>query len=131
MVYIGFGSGMAPIKSHIAHLFENELTHRKVSFWYGATSKQEIFYADYFKKIEEEHSNFNFNIALSNPLEKDNWVGNTGYIYQVASDNYLQNHPNLKAIEFYICGAPMMVKACTKMLTKLGVSCNQISFDEF
>jgi Na(+)-translocating NADH:ubiquinone oxidoreductase F subunit len=131
MVYIGGGAGMAPIKSHIAHLFENETTHRKVSYWYGARSKQEIFYDAYFKKIEENNPNFNFHIALSNPLEKDNWTGNIGFIHQVAFNNYLKNHTNPKAIEFYLCGPPMMVKACTKMLTELGVSNNQIAFDEF
>lgn len=131
MLYIGGGAGMAPIKAHIAHLFENELTHRKVNYFYGARSKQEIFYDDYFKKIEEEHSNFNFQIALSNPLDKDNWTGSTGFIHQIVFDNYLQNHPNIKAIEFYLCGPPMMIKACSKMLTELGVSSTQIAFDEF
>lgn len=131
MVYIGGGAGMAPIRSHIAHLFENELTHRKVSYWYGARSKQEIFYDDYFKNIEKNNTNFNFQIALSNPLENDNWTGNTGFIHQVVFDNYLKNHPNPKAIEFYLCGPPMMIKACTKILTELGVSNNQIVFDEF
>lgn len=131
MVYIGGGAGMAPIRAHIAHLFENELTHRKVSYWYGARSKQEIFYDDYFKNIEKNNTNFHFQIALSNPLENDNWVGNTGFIHQVVFDNYLKNHANLKAIEFYLCGPPMMIKACSKMLTELGVSNNQIAFDEF
>ncbi|MCI2229832.1 NADH:ubiquinone reductase (Na(+)-transporting) subunit F [Polaribacter sp. MSW13] len=131
MVYIGGGAGMAPIRAHIAHLFENELTHRKVSFWYGARSKQEIFYDAYFKEIAKMHPNFNFEIALSNPLENDYWNGSTGFIHQVVLENYLQDHPNPKAIEFYLCGPPMMIKACSKMLSELGVSNNQIAFDEF
>ncbi|XMO85810.1 NADH:ubiquinone reductase (Na(+)-transporting) subunit F [Algibacter sp. AS12] len=131
MVYIGGGAGMAPIRSHIAHLFENELTHRKVSYWYGARSKQDIFYDDYFKNIENNHSNFNFELALSEPLEADRWTGFKGFIHQVVFDNYLKNHPNPKAIEFYLCGPPIMIKACSKMLTQLGVTSNQIAFDEF
>tara|TARA_R110002049_G_scaffold30_2_gene177 strand:+ start:2549 stop:4870 length:2322 start_codon:yes stop_codon:yes gene_type:complete len=131
MIYIGGGAGMAPIRAHVAHLFENEFTQRKVSYWYGARSKQELFYDDYFKSIETKHSNFNFQIALSNPLKDDNWTGNIGFIHQVVFDNYLQNHHNPKAIEFYLCGPPMMIKACTKMLMELGVSNNQIAFDEF
>jgi Na(+)-translocating NADH:ubiquinone oxidoreductase F subunit len=131
MVYIGGGAGMAPIRSHIAYLFENKITHRKVSYWYGARSKQEVFYEDYFRNIEKNNTNFNFQIALSNPLKNDNWTGNTGFIHQVVFENYLQKHPNPKAIEFYLCGPPMMIKACSKMLTELGVSSNQIAFDEF
>ncbi|KAB1068054.1 NADH:ubiquinone reductase (Na(+)-transporting) subunit F [Tamlana haliotis] len=131
MVYIGGGAGMAPIRSHIAHLFENELTHRKISYWYGARSKQEIFYNDYFDEIEKANKNFEFNIALSEPLEQDNWTGETGYIHHVVYKTYLQNHPNIKAVEFYLCGPPMMIKACTKMLNELGVVPSQIAFDEF
>lgn len=131
MVYIGGGAGMAPIRSHIAHLFENESTQRKVSYWYGARSKQEIFYEDYFQNIEKTHENFNFKIALSEPLVEDNWKGHKGFVHQVVFENYLHNHPNPKIIEFYLCGPPLMIKACTKMLVDLGVSCNQIAFDEF
>lgn len=131
MVYIGGGAGMAPIRAHIAHLFENEATKRKVSYWYGARSKQEIFYKEYFQNIANKHPNFNFNLALSEPLEEDNWTGITGFIHQVVFENYLQNHINIHSIEFYLCGPPMMIKACSEMLAHLGVKNEQIAFDEF
>ena len=131
MVYIGGGAGMAPIRAHLADLFENQKTARKVSYFYGARSRQEIFYDDYFEKLASEHSNFDFHLALSSPLPEDNWSGLTGFIHEVAFVNYLENHPNPKSIEFYLCGPPMMVKACTKMLSELGVSDDQIAFDEF
>ena len=131
MVYIGGGAGMAPIRAHIAHLFENESTNRKVSYWYGGRSKQEIFYESYFKSLAEEFHNFNFQIALSNPLIEDHWTGYQGFIHEVVFDNYLTDHPNPKSIEFYLCGSPMMVRACIKMLTGIGVSKGQIAYDEF
>ncbi|MBE0655535.1 MAG: NADH:ubiquinone reductase (Na(+)-transporting) subunit F, partial [Bacteroidales bacterium] len=131
MVYIGGGAGMAPIRAHIAHLFENESTLRKVSYWYGARSKQEIYYEDYFQKLAGDHHNFDFQLALSGPLEEDNWEGHKGMIHDVVYENYLKDHPNLTGVEFYLCGPPMMVKACTKMLGELGVSVEQIAFDEF
>lgn len=131
MVYIGGGAGMAPIRAHLAHLFENELSVRRISFWYGARSCQEIFYENYFQNIANKYSNFNFQIALSIPLIEDNWTGYTGFIHQVVFENYLQNHPNPKAIEFYLCGPPLMIKACSKMLADLGVKNEQIAFDEF
>ncbi len=131
MVYIGGGAGMAPLRAHLSQLLENEKTHRKVSYWYGARSKQEIFYDDYFEKLATEHSNFDFHVALSEPQPEDNWTGLTGFIHEVVLVNYLENHPNPKAVEFYLCGPPMMIKACNKMLKNLGVSAEQIAFDEF
>lgn len=131
MVYIGGGAGMAPLRAHIAQLFENDRTARKVSYWYGARSKQEIYYADYFEKLAAEHSNFDFQLALSDPLETDAWQGHTGFIHEVVLSQHLENHPNIKAVEFYLCGPPMMIKACCKMLNKLGVTQEQITYDEF
>ncbi|MEX0322776.1 MAG: NADH:ubiquinone reductase (Na(+)-transporting) subunit F [Puniceicoccaceae bacterium] len=131
MVYIGGGAGMAPMRAHLAHLFENENTPRKVSYWYGARSRQEIYYQKYFEKMAEEHHNFSFNLALSEPLEEDNWTSHTGFIHEVVLDNYLEDHANVQSVEFYLCGPPMMIKACTKMLTELGVAPQQIAYDEF
>ena len=131
MVYIGGGAGMAPLRAHLSHLFENENTPRKVSFWYGARSRQEIYYQDYFEQMAADHANFSFNLALSEPLEEDNWTGQKGFIHEVVLDNYLEQHPNIQSVEFYLCGPPMMIKACSKMLTKLGVAPQQIAYDEF
>ena len=131
MIYIGGGSGMAPLRAHLSHLFETEKTERKVSFWYGARSQQEIFYADYFLSLAKEHPNFSFNLALSSPLPEDNWTGLTGFIHEVVLENYLNQHENPKAVEYYLCGPPMMIKSCSKMLVALGIPPRQISFDEF
>jgi MocE subfamily Rieske [2Fe-2S] domain protein len=131
MVFIGGGAGMAPLRAHLSHLFETEDTARKVSYWYGARSRQEIFYADYFQQIASEHPNFTFHLALSAPLPEDTWTGPTGLIHEVVLDHHLQTHPNPKAVEFYLCGPPMMIKACTKMLAGLGVAAGQIAYDEF
>jgi Na+-transporting NADH:ubiquinone oxidoreductase subunit F len=131
MVYIGRGSGMAPLRAHLSHLFETEHTHRKVSFWYGARSRQEVFYEDYFQQIAATHPNFRFEVALSNPLPEDHWTGLTGFIHEVVLQNYLQDHPDPGSVEFYLCGPPMMIKAVKKILAELGVPPTQIAFDEF
>jgi Na(+)-translocating NADH:ubiquinone oxidoreductase F subunit len=131
MIYIGGGAGMAPLRSHISHLFETQKTSRKVSFWYGARSRQEIFYQDYFEELAKQHSNFRFHLALSAPQTEDNWTAHTGFIHEVVLDAYLKSHDNPNAAEYYLCGPPMMIKACTKMLAKLGVDPAQIAYDEF
>jgi Na+-transporting NADH:ubiquinone oxidoreductase subunit F len=131
MVYIGGGAGMAPLRAHLSHLLETERSARKVSFWYGARSKQEIFYQDYFRDLTNVHSNFDFHLALSAPLPEDGWDGHLGFIHQVVLEKYLSQHDNPQAVEYYLCGPPMMIKACTKMLADLGVSSSHISYDEF
>ena len=131
MIYLGGGAGMAPLRSHLAHLFETLKTGRKVSFWYGARSRQEVFYADYFESLAKQFPNFTFHLALSEPQPADHWTGATGFIHDVVRENYLQRHADPAAIEFYLCGPPVMVQAATKMLDGFNVPKNQIAFDEF
>jgi Na+-transporting NADH:ubiquinone oxidoreductase subunit F len=131
MIYIGGGAGMAPLRSHIFHLFHTLKSNRKVSFWYGGRSVRELFYTEQFRKIEEEFPNFKYNIALSEPLPEDNWTGYQGFIHQVLINNYLKNHPEPEEIEYYFCGPPMMNAAVIKMLDDLGVPDENISFDDF
>lgn len=131
MVYIGGGAGMAPLRSHLFHLFHTLKTGRKVSYWYGARSKREMFYDDHFKKIEQKFPNFNYNVALSDPLPEDNWDGYKGFIHQVVHDNYLSKHEDPTEIEYYMCGPPMMNAAANKMLDNLGVDKEMIDFDDF
>ncbi|MFH1120301.1 MAG: NADH:ubiquinone reductase (Na(+)-transporting) subunit F [Bacteroidota bacterium] len=131
MLYIGGGAGMAPLRSHIFHMFHTEKTDRKVSYWYGARSLREVFYDDEFNAIEKNFPNFKFNLALSEPMQEDQWVGYTGFIHQVVLDNYLSKHPEPEEIEFYLCGPPMMNSAVFKMLDNLGVPKENIAFDDF
>ncbi|MEO0481794.1 MAG: NADH:ubiquinone reductase (Na(+)-transporting) subunit F [Planctomycetota bacterium] len=131
MVYIGGGAGMAPLRSHIFHLFHTLKTGRRVSYWYGARSLREMFYEEHFRAIEKEFPNFSFHVALSDPLPEDNWTGSTGFIHQVVHDEYLKDHANADEIEYYLCGPPMMLSAVQNMLYDLGVEPEQIAFDDF
>jgi Na+-transporting NADH:ubiquinone oxidoreductase subunit F len=131
MVYIGGGAGMAPLRSHIFHLFHTLKTKRKVSYWYGARSKREIFYEDEFRAIERDFPNFRFVIALSEPLPEDDWKGETGFIHNVVLKNYLSTHPEPEEVEYYLCGPPMMNSAVQNMLDNLGVPKSNIAFDDF
>lgn len=131
MVYIGGGAGMAPLRSHLFHLFHTLKTGRRVSYWYGARSLREMFYWEDFKKIEEEFPNFTFHLALSNALPEDNWEGPTGFIHQVLHDDYLSKHDAPEDIEYYMCGPPLMIAAVNNMLDELGVPPEMIRFDDF
>lgn len=131
MMFIGGGAGMAPMRSHIFHLFQTAKTGRKVTFWYGARSRKEIFYEEQFRAIEKEFPNFTFTIALSEPHSDDKWDGPVGFIHQVIHDNYLVKHEEPEDIEYYLCGPPMMNAAITKMLDNLGVPKEMVAFDDF
>lgn len=132
MIYIGGGAGMAPLRSHLFHLFLTEKERdRKISFWYGGRSSKEVFYTDQFREIEKEFSNFQYSIALSEPLPSDNWTGHTGFIHNVLYENYLKYHEAPEDVEYYICGPPMMNAAVFKMLDELGVPPENIAFDDF
>jgi Na+-transporting NADH:ubiquinone oxidoreductase subunit F len=131
MLYIGGGAGMAPLRAQLLHLFKTVKTGRKVSYWYGARSRAEIFYEEDFRAIEREFPNFSFHIALSAPLPSDNWDGPVGFIHQVIYDNYLKDHEAPEDIEYYMCGPGPMSKAAVNMLIDLGVSHESIYFDDF
>ncbi len=131
MVYIGGGAGMAPLRSHIFELFKARHTKRKVSFWYGGRSLQEVFYAEEFEALAREHENFTFHVALSEPQPEDNWQGKVGFIHQVLYEHYLAGHPAPEDIHYYMCGPPMMTKAALDMLDNLGVEAGNIHYDDF
>lgn len=132
MMFIGGGAGMAPMRSHLFHLFHTlKESNKKITFWYGARSWKEVFYYDQFKDIEKRFPNFEFHLALSEPAPEDNWEGPVGFIHQVIYDNYLRQHEEPEEIDFYMCGPPMMNSAVQKMLYDLGVPDENILYDDF
>ncbi len=132
MLYVGGGAGMAPLRSHVLHLLNTlRISDRKITYWYGARSKKEIFYEEDFRKLEAEFPNFTFNIALSEPQPEDNWTGMVGFIHQVIHDEYLSAHDAPEDIEYYMCGPGPMAKAVEKMLDSLGVPREMLMFDDF
>ncbi len=131
MIFVGGGAGMAPLRSHIFDQLCRLKSQRKISYWYGARSKNEMFYVEDFDQLAEEHDNFEWHVALSDPLPEDDWQGYTGFIHQVLYDNYLKNHPAPEDCEYYLCGPPMMSQAVIRMLTDLGVEEENILFDDF
>jgi len=141
MLYVGGGAGMAPMRSHLYHLFRTLKTGRKVTYWYGGRSKRELFYTEHFRALERDFPNFKFYLALSEPAEEDNWKvksnlddegdGFVGFIHQVVIDNYLSHHDEPEDIELYFCGPPLMNKAVQKMGEDFGMPPENIRFDDF
>ncbi len=131
MVFIGGGAGMAPMRSHIFDQLRRLKSKRKMTFWYGARSKREMFYVEDFDMLAAENDNFEWHCALSDPLPEDNWDGYVGFIHEVIYENYLKNHPAPEDCEYYMCGPPMMNAAVIKMLEDIGVESEHIFLDDF
>ena len=131
MCFVGGGAGMAPMRSHIFHQLLTVNTERKITFWYGARSKQEMFYDEEFRQLERKCDNFKYHVALSDPQPEDGWTGLTGFIHQCLHDNYLISHNDPSEIEYYLCGPPMMIDSVIKMLDDLGVGPEMIAYDKF
>ena len=141
MLYVGGGAGMAPMRSHLYHLFKTLKTGRKVTYWYGGRSKRELFYIEHFRALEKDFSNFKFYMALSEPLDEDHWKvkegidgegdGFVGFIHNCVIENYLNHHAAPEDIELYFCGPPLMNKAVQKMGEDFGIPDENIRFDDF
>ena len=131
MVFVGGGAGMAPMRSHIFDQLRRIKTDRKMTFWYGARSKREMFYVEDFDMLDNENDNFEWHVALSDPQPDDNWQGETGFIHNVLFENYLKDHPNPEDCEYYMCGPPVMNAAVINMLENLGVEEDNILLDDF
>lgn len=131
MIFVGGGSGMAPMRSHIFDQLKRLGSKRQISYWYGARNLGEVFYSDDFERLAAEHPNFRWEIGLSEPRPEDQWEGPTGFIHQILYDRYLKDHPAPEDSEYYLCGPPMMISAVIKMLDELGVPQKHILFDDF
>lgn len=131
MVYLGGGAGMAPLRSHLSYLFETENTNRKVSFWYGARSVNDLFYQEYFEEMEKNHANFSFHPSLSEMKKEEEWDGYVGLVHHNLMANYLETHPYPEKIDYYLCGPPAMIKAGLNMLENFNIPDDQILCDEF
>lgn len=131
MCFIGGGAGMAPLRSHIRHQLLGLKTSRRITFWYGARSRSEMFYHEEFQSLDKAFDNFSYHVSLSDPQPEDHWDGHTGYIHQIAKDIYLSSHEDPTEIEYYLCGPPPMVAAVEKMLYDLGVEPEMIAYDKF
>jgi len=131
MVFVGGGAGMAPMRSHIFDQLRRLKTDRKITFWYGARSKREMFYVEDFDMLDRENENFTWHVALSDALPEDEWTGYTGFIHNVLYDEYLKDHPAPEDCEFYMCGPPIMNQSVINMLIELGVDREDIMLDDF
>ncbi len=131
MIFVGGGAGMAPLRSMIVDQLERVGSGRKISFWYGARSLQELFYADLFERLARQHDNFRWQVALSEPSPEDAWQGPTGFIHQALYELYLKDHPAPESCDYYLCGPPPMLNAMLALLEELGVERENIFFDDF
>jgi Na+-transporting NADH:ubiquinone oxidoreductase subunit F len=131
LIFVGGGAGMAPMRAHVLDLLRRQHSARRISFWYGARTRRELFYDEEFDRLAAEHANFSWTVALSEPRPEDDWQGETGFIHEVLRERYLRAHAAPEACEYYLCGPPLMVRAVRSLLDELGVDPERIHADDF
>ncbi|MDH5771812.1 MAG: NADH:ubiquinone reductase (Na(+)-transporting) subunit F [Rhodospirillaceae bacterium] len=131
MIFIGGGVGMAPLCAHVHDQLERVKTKRTISYWYGARSLADLYYANKMERLAKDHENFSWHVALSDPAKQDGWDGDVGFIHKIIYNKYLKTHPNPQNCEYYLCGPPLMIKAVRAMLDKLGIPKENIFYDDF
>ena len=134
LIFVGGGAGMAPMRSHIMHLFHTEKTTRKVNFFYGARSLKEAFYLEDYHAIEREFPNFKFHLALDRPDPEADKAGVpyvAGFVHNVMYETYLKEHEAPEDALDLMCGPPMMVSSVVNLLDSLGVAPENILYDNF
>jgi Na+-transporting NADH:ubiquinone oxidoreductase subunit F len=134
LIFVGGGAGMAPMRSHIMHLFHTEKTKRNVHFFYGARSLKEAFYLEDYHAIEKEFPNFKFHLALDRPDPEADAAGVpyvAGFVHNVMYETYLKEHEAPEDSLYLMCGPPMMVGAVVNLLDSLGVQPENILYDNF
>jgi Na+-transporting NADH:ubiquinone oxidoreductase subunit F len=130
MVLIGGGVGMAPLRAHVFDQLEHRKSGRRISFWYGARARADLYYDREMERLAREHENFSWHVALSDPVPEDCWEGETGFIHDVVYASCLKNHPDPRACEYYLCGPPLMIEAALNMLGNLGIAPEDIRYDD-
>jgi Na+-transporting NADH:ubiquinone oxidoreductase subunit F len=129
MIMVAGGSGMAPIVSLLAQI-ERDKIERKITYFFGAVKKRDLFYMEEMREFERRIPNFTFAPALSNPEPEDNWDGATGLI-TVPLEEYLKSLDDVSNVQAYMCGSPGMINACNKVLTTNTVAKDNIFYDPF
>ncbi len=142
IICIAGGCGMSPIRSIILYLAELGMP-RKVTYFFGARTKKDLFYVEEMTELEKKYPNFKFIPALSEPEPEDKWEGEVGLITQVV-ERYLDIYMNGRyeiylsgryegagVLESYLCGPPPMIDAAIKVLTKKGVHIENVYYDKF
>ncbi|MBQ6957461.1 MAG: NADH:ubiquinone reductase (Na(+)-transporting) subunit F [Bacteroidales bacterium] len=133
-IFVGGGAGMAPLRSHIMHLFKTLKTKKQVHFFYGARALVEAFYLEDFAEIEKEFPNFHFHLALDRPDPAADAAGvkyTAGFVHNVMNETYLKDHEAPEDIKYFMCGPPMMVSSVVNLLDSLGVAPESILYDNF
>ncbi|HLT00070.1 MAG TPA: phenol 2-monooxygenase domain-containing protein [Acholeplasma sp.] len=126
IIMIAGGSGKAPIRSIIYKLMDQGMP-RKATYFFGARTKKDLYYTDYFLDVAKKYPNFKYVPALSTPLPEDEWTLDEGLITDVVR----RHTEDLSGHEAYLCGSPGMIDACIKVLKEKGMPEEYIYFDKF
>ncbi|MFK7806558.1 MAG: ferredoxin--NADP reductase [Saprospiraceae bacterium] len=124
LVLICTGTGVAPFRSMILDIFNNEKTHQNIHLIFGTREEEGILYRDEFELLEEKMPNFKYSVALS---RAEDWQGYKGYVHKVYEEYYKEVDPNR---HFYLCGWSNMIdEAVEKLILEMGYDKSQVHYE--
>ncbi len=126
MVMVAIGTGMAPIMSILKYMRDSGIS-RKVTFYFGARTIEDLFEIETLEALEKELPNFRLITCLSRPTEQCHWEGEKGRVTDLL-EKYLEEGSDKEA---YLCGSPVMIDSVIPILMAKGMPEEQIFYDKF
>jgi ferredoxin-NADP reductase len=125
LCFIATGTGIAPLRSMIGHIFQSGLPHGPITLISGNRTEADNLYAAEFEQLQAQHPEFRFIPTLSRPSV--NWKGEQGYVHAVYQELFADKRP----ATFYLCGWQNMLKEARNTLETMGYEKEQIRFESY
>ena len=101
IVMVASGTGFAPIKAMAEYALEKKIS-RPITLYWGARLKRDL----YMLELARSWTHLKFVPVLSD----EKWEGRTGFVHRAVMEDF----PDMRGIQVYACGAPVMVEAARK-----------------
>ncbi len=126
IILMGGGTGFAPLKGMLEHVFYTN-SERPIHLFCGARAKRDLYMDEMLQQWLKQHKNLKYTAVLSEPVGEDNWQGETGFVHE----SVVKYYPDLSDFDVYLSGPPPMVKAGMDLFYEKGLPETQIYSDSF
>lgn len=124
MIMVCTGTGVAPFRSMLRHIANQQIPHQKIHLIFGTRFESGILYRDEFEAMKKAIKGFEYSVALS---REANWNGHKGYVHKVYEEAYDTVNPQR---HFYLCGWSQMIdEAVAKIIVGLGYDKSQVHYE--
>ncbi len=115
------GTGIAPFRSMVNYIHQENIEHSKIYLIYGCRKKNNLLYFEEMNHLQTVMHDFHFIPTLS----REEWKGKTGYVHSIYEELCQQKNPS----NFYLCGWRDMIDEARKKIISLGYDKKDIHFE--